>query len=83
MEEQLEQEEQARQKLQLEKASLEHKYQASQNQMSELEGAKERLLKEKKHADDRLVQLSQKQTQEDERAKQSGKLRSKAHIFLS
>lgn len=82
MEEKPKQEKLALQKLKLVKASLEHKHHASQTQMAELKITKEVLTKEKKHAGNRLVQLAQKNAQEEERSKQYELVRHKAWIFL-
>lgn len=69
MEEQLEHEEQARQKLQLDKASVDQKLKRMEQAYAELEDSYQKAHKEKKNVEDRLSQISNQKFQDEEKVK--------------
>lgn len=82
LEEQLEEEEAARQKLQLEKVNVDQRWKKLEEKFAELEDAHQKLLKEKKLMEERATELSSKLTEEEDKAKHVNKQRSKFEAQL-
>jgi hypothetical protein len=66
----LEQEEQKRQNIQLDKIKLEERLKRDEERIAEIEDANDRLLKERKQMEERVKQLSDQLVEEEENAKQ-------------
>ncbi|KAL7059584.1 hypothetical protein AAHC03_013632 [Spirometra sp. Aus1] len=77
MADQLEAEEQCRQKLQLEKGALEQQVKSISEEHALIEDKLSKLEKEKKSVDARLAEVMNQLTEEEERSKQLSKLKSK------
>lgn len=81
LEELLEQEEQARQKLDLDRMNLDSKFKLMEERLAEVQDTQEKLLKEKKSLEERASLLSKQLMEEEEKSKQITKHKQRV-IFL-
>lgn len=81
LEEQLEQEEQARQKMQLDKVNVDQRAKAVESKLVELQDSHDKILKEKRILEEKANQLAQQLTEEEERHKHAAKQRGKVSVF--
>lgn len=79
----LEEEEQCRQKLQLEKMAAESKMKSFGEDIALKDDTNEKLFKEKKNLEERFSELSMQCVEEEEKAKQLGKLKTKYEAIIS
>ncbi|CAB1344652.1 unnamed protein product [Coregonus sp. 'balchen'] len=82
LEEQLDEEEAARQKLQLEKVTAEAKIKKMEEDILLLEDQNSKFLKEKKLLDDRVAEMTSQLTEEEEKAKNLGKVKNKQEMMM-
>uniref|UniRef100_A0A8C7GCG0 Myosin, heavy chain 10, non-muscle n=1 Tax=Oncorhynchus kisutch TaxID=8019 RepID=A0A8C7GCG0_ONCKI len=82
LEEQLDEEEAARQKLQLEKVTAEAKIKKMEEDILLLEDQNSKFLKEKKLLDDRVAEMTSQLTEEEEKAKNLGKVKNKQEVMM-
>uniref|UniRef100_A0A8C7DC67 Myosin heavy chain 10 n=1 Tax=Oncorhynchus kisutch TaxID=8019 RepID=A0A8C7DC67_ONCKI len=80
--EQLDEEEAARQKLQLEKVTAEAKMKKFEEDILLLEDQNSKFLKEKKLLDDRVNEMMSQLTEEEEKAKNLGKTKNKQEVMM-
>ena len=81
LEEQLEHEEQARQKLQLDKASVDQKLKRMEQAYAELDDSYQKAIKEKKTFEDRVSQITNQKFNDEEKVKSYMKLVNKVYSF--
>lgn len=79
----LEEEEQTRQKLQLEKVTAESKIKKLEEESAALDDANQKLLKEKKLYEERLAEANLNIVEEEEKSKQLGKLKNKYEAIIA
>lgn len=79
----LEEEEQARQKLQLEKVAAESKMKKLEEDLAINEDSNQKLLKEKKSLEERLSEANSQIVEEEEKSKQLGKLKNKYEAIIA
>uniref|UniRef100_A0A8C9TFI1 Myosin heavy chain 10 n=1 Tax=Scleropages formosus TaxID=113540 RepID=A0A8C9TFI1_SCLFO len=82
LEEQLDEEEGARQKLQLEKVTAEAKIKKMEEDILLLEDQNSKFLKEKKLLDDRVAEITTQLAEEEEKAKNLGKIKNKQEVMI-
>uniref|UniRef100_A0A9J7ZLB2 Myosin, heavy chain 10, non-muscle n=1 Tax=Cyprinus carpio carpio TaxID=630221 RepID=A0A9J7ZLB2_CYPCA len=80
--EQLDEEEAARQKLQLEKVTAEAKIKKMEEDILLLEDQNSKFLKEKKLLEDRVSEMTSQLTEEEEKAKNLGKVKNKQEMMM-
>uniref|UniRef100_A0A8C9VQR7 Myosin heavy chain 10 n=1 Tax=Scleropages formosus TaxID=113540 RepID=A0A8C9VQR7_SCLFO len=80
--EQLDEEEGARQKLQLEKVTAEAKIKKMEEDILLLEDQNSKFLKEKKLLDDRVAEITTQLAEEEEKAKNLGKIKNKQEVMI-
>uniref|UniRef100_A0A668ANN7 Myosin, heavy chain 10, non-muscle n=1 Tax=Myripristis murdjan TaxID=586833 RepID=A0A668ANN7_9TELE len=80
--EQLDEEEAARQKLQLEKVTAEAKIKKMEEDILLLEDQNSKFLKEKKLLEDRIGEMTSQLTEEEEKAKNLGKVKNKQEMMM-
>ena len=81
LEAQLEEEEQARQKLILDRKNMDNRLKELQDKYAQVQDAYDRLQAEKRGIEDKYEQLSNQLQAEEERSKQGIKYRQKVNIF--
>ena len=79
----LEEEEQTRQKLQLEKVAAEGKMKKLEEEAAVLDDTNQKLLKEKKVMEERLAEAQLNMAEEEEKSKQLGKLKNKYEAIIA
>uniref|UniRef100_A0A8C9Z4M1 Myosin, heavy chain 10, non-muscle n=1 Tax=Sander lucioperca TaxID=283035 RepID=A0A8C9Z4M1_SANLU len=82
LEEQLDEEEAARQKLQLDKVTAEAKIKKMEEDILLLEDQNSKFLKEKKLLEDRIGEMTSQLTEEEEKAKNLGKVKNKQEMMM-
>jgi myosin protein heavy chain len=82
LENQLEEEEQARQKMLLDKKNVENRLKELQDRLSQIQDSYDRLQAEKRSIEDKYSQLSNQLMEEEEKSKQSAKFRKKVILFI-
>lgn len=79
----LEEEEQARQKLQLEKVSTDSRLKKLEEDLAMTDDSNAKLLKEKKVLEERLSEANAQIVEEEEKSKQLGKLKNKYEAIIA
>ncbi|PWA32648.1 hypothetical protein CCH79_00012517, partial [Gambusia affinis] len=82
LEEQLDEEEAARQKLQLDKVTAEAKIKKMEEDILLLEDQNSKFLKEKKLVEDRIAEMTSQLAEEEEKAKNLGKVKNKQEMMM-
>ncbi|CAL8254946.1 unnamed protein product [Arctogadus glacialis] len=82
LEEQLDEEEAARQKLQLEKVTAEAKIKKMEEDLLLLDDSNSKFLKERKLLEERVGEMSSQLTEEEEKAKNLGKMKNKQEMMM-